>query len=106
MEVVRFEFHDGFRIHAVRMGRPVGIARVRTPALVTAVGGPGMLRAVTAAGPVRERHLADPVQQIAMVDDPVADDVDDLALLLHPALHADHRGGHDGAALPLEPIRP
>ncbi len=65
-----------------------------------------MFRTVTTAGAVRERHLADAVQKIAMVNDPVANDVDDLALLLHPALHADHRGGHDGSALALEPIGP
>jgi hypothetical protein len=46
-----------------------------------------MFRTVTTAGPVRERHFADPMQQVAMIDDPVAYDVDDLALLMHPALY-------------------
>ncbi|MBB6505202.1 hypothetical protein F4693_002189 [Sphingomonas endophytica] len=65
-----------------------------------------MARAVAAAGGVREVHLADLGEQRAMVDDPVADDVDYLPLLLNPAIHPDHRRRHDGAALRLEPVRP
>src|SRR3546814_17145818 len=37
-----------------------------------------------------------------MIDDPVADDVDDLALLLQPTAHPDHRGRHDLAPEDVE----
>ena len=65
-----------------------------------------MLASIAAACPVRERHLTDLVEQIAAIDDSVADDVDDFALLLDPSPHPNHRRRHDCAALRLEAIRP
>lgn len=41
-----------------------------------------------------------------MVDDPVADDVDYLAFLLHAPFQSDHGGRHHGAALRLEAVGP
>ena len=65
-----------------------------------------MLARIAAPGAVREGHISDTVEQVAMVDDPVADDVDHLALLLHPPLQTDHRSRHHSAALGLEAVGP
>ena len=65
-----------------------------------------MLARVAAAGAVREGHVANTMQQVAMVDDPVADDVDHLAFLLHTPFQPDHGGRHHGATLRLEAVGP
>lgn len=65
-----------------------------------------MLGGVAAAGAMRKRHVADAVKKVAVVNDAIADDVDDLALFLHPPLQADHGRRHHGAALRLEAVGP
>src|SRR3546814_5878391 len=59
-------------------------------------------RAVPATGCDRHFTLRDRPQHRIMIDDPVADDVDDLALLLEPTAHPDHRGRHDLAPEDVE----
>lgn len=63
-----------------------------------------MTRPIPASCHIRKRHLTDAVKQIAVVDDPVADDMDHLSFLLHPPLHTYHCGGHNGAPLRFESI--
>ena len=63
-------------------------------------------RAVAAARGMREVHLPDLGEERAMVDDPVADDVDHFAFLLHPPFQPDHGSRHHGAALRLEAVGP
>ena len=67
MKVVRLEAHDVLRIHAICMGRPIAVARLRAPFSVAAVGRAGVLGGVAAPGAVRERHVADAVKQVAMM---------------------------------------
>ena len=104
MKVVRFEAHDVFGIGTLGMGRPVAVAGLRAPTRIFAIGRTDVPRAIAAPGLARKRHLADLGKQIAMIDDPVADDVDDLSFVLYPAPHPDHRGGHNGASLLLGAI--
>ena len=59
-------------------------------------------RAVAPAGPVREAHLADAAQEVAPLNDPVDDHVDEL----DAADYRYHRRRHDRAALGLEAVRP
>lgn len=65
-----------------------------------------MLTGIATAGAVRERHISDTMEQVAMVDDPVADDVNHLAFLLHAPFQTDHGCRHYGAALRLEAVGP
>ena len=63
----------------------------------------------SAVAPARcngELHPSDRAQHRIMIDNAIAYDVNDLALLLQPPPHRDHRGRHDLAAIDLEPIRP
>src|SRR3546814_12956333 len=62
-------------------------------------------RAIPATGCDRHFTLRDRPQHRIMIDDPVADDVDDLALILEPTAHPDHRGRHALAPEDVEEIQ-
>jgi len=70
------------------------------------IGTSASARAVAASGCNRESCPTDRAQHLVAVGDPVADDVDDIALLLEPSAHGDHRRGHDLAPVYLELVRP
>src|SRR3546814_15787308 len=62
-------------------------------------------RAIAAPWRYRDVALRDRTQHRVMVDDPVANDVNDFAFLLQPPAHRDHRGRHHRPAIRSEERR-
>lgn len=88
----------GRRAERRRRQRP----SARRPCRISRVGTASILGPIAAAGRDREVHAADRAQHSVMVGDSVADDVNDLALLLESAPYRDHRREHDLAlAMPV-----
>ena len=65
-----------------------------------------MASAIAAPRRDAEVRAPDRTQHLVMIDDPVADDVDDLAFFLQLAPHRDHRGRHHLPPVDLELARP
>src|SRR5688572_11566682 len=93
-----------------RIGQLVEVARLDADGLVLRRGrrqvgwlvaavGAAAFGAVAGSGAVGEVELADGAEQDGFILDPVGDDVDDVAFLLHLAGDADHRRGQHGSAI-------
>src|SRR3546814_19142973 len=91
-----------FLLGSVREGRDRSPAR--RPARIARIGTAAALGAVGTTGRDRELHAPDCAQRVVMIDDTIADDVDDLALLLKPSAHPYHCRRHDLPAVDLEPV--
>src|SRR3546814_20716878 len=74
-----------FLLGSVREGRDRSPAR--RPARLARIGTAAALGAVGTTGRDRALHAPDCAQRVVMIDDTIADDVDDLALLLNPSAH-------------------
>src|SRR3546814_16144917 len=93
-----------FLLGSVREGRDRSPAR--RPARIARIGTAAALGAVGTTGRDRELHAPDCAQRVVMIDDTIADAVDDLAPLLKPSAHPYHWSPHDLPAVDLEPVGP
>src|SRR3546814_12925012 len=83
VKIMTSDVQQLFLLGSVREGRDRSPAR--RPARIARIGTAAALGAVGTTGRDRELHAPDCAQRVVMIDDTIADDVDELALLLKPS---------------------